>query len=155
MNEPFKIWRGSVEDAPSLAALHAPVFPDAWPEEAFRSLLPREGVVVLMGARADADAAEGFILIRVVAGEAEVLTFCVAADARRSGLGSALLAAAYDVARDLGADEIFLEVGERNEAALALYRRDGFVVVGRRAAYYHHGDQSADALVMRRILNQR
>jgi ribosomal-protein-alanine N-acetyltransferase len=109
----------------------------------------------LIGSRMAGRDAEGFILIRVVAGEAEVLTFCVAADARRSGLGSALLATGYDIARDLGAQEIFLEVGEKNEPALALYRRDGFVAVGRRAAYYHHGDQSADALVMRRILNQR
>jgi ribosomal-protein-alanine N-acetyltransferase len=155
MSERFNIWRGSATDAPTLAALHAPVFPDAWPEEAFRSILTREGVVVLIGSRMAGRDAEGFILIRVVAGEAEVLTFCVAADARRSGLGSALLATGYDIARDLGAQEIFLEVGEKNEPALALYRRDGFVAVGRRAAYYHHGDQSADALVMRRILNQR
>lgn len=155
MSEAWRIWRGGMDDAPTLAALHAPVFPDAWPIEAFRSLLPREGVVVLLGARAEVSAAEGFVLVRVVAGEAEVLTFCVAADARRSGLGSALLATAYDVARDLGAEEMFLEVGEKNQPALTLYQRDGFVAVGRRTAYYHHGDQSADALVMRKILNQR
>jgi [ribosomal protein S18]-alanine N-acetyltransferase len=155
MSEAFRIWRGGADDAAALAALHAPVFADAWPEEAFRSLLPREGVIVLMGSRAAVSDAEGFILIRVVAGEAEVLTFCVAAQARRSGLGSRLLATAYDLACELGAKEMFLEVGEKNDAALALYLRDGFVAVGRRAAYYHHGDQSADALVMRRVLNQR
>jgi ribosomal-protein-alanine N-acetyltransferase len=155
MTDAFKIWRGGAEDAAMLAALHAPVFSDAWPEEAFRSLLPREGVVVLLGERAAARSAEGFILIRVVANEAEVLTFCVAEAARRSGLGGALLTAAYETSRAAGADEMFLEVGERNDAALSLYRRDGFMVVGRRSAYYHHGDQSADALVMRKILNQR
>jgi ribosomal-protein-alanine N-acetyltransferase len=54
--------------------------------------------------------------------------------------------------RELGAREMFLEVGEKNEAALALYRGRGFSLVGRRAAYYRHHDVPADALVMRRVL---
>jgi len=150
----MRVWSGGPRDAAVLARLHAPVFPDAWPQEAFRSVLVRDGVNVLMGAREGVKQAEGFILIRSVADEAEVLTFCVSEAARRSGLGSALLALAYDTARGLGADDIFLEVGEKNEPALKLYKRDGFVVVGRRTAYYHHGDQTADALVMRKTLKQ-
>jgi ribosomal-protein-alanine N-acetyltransferase len=130
------------------------VFPDAWPQEAFRSVLVRDGVNVLMGARDGVKNAEGFVLFRAVADEAEILTFCVAETARRSGLGGALLDMAYATARGLGADDMFLEVGERNEPALALYKRDGFVVVGRRAAYYHHGGKPADALVMRKTLKQ-
>jgi ribosomal-protein-alanine N-acetyltransferase len=151
----LRIWRGGTDDAPRLAELHAPVFPDAWPQEAFRSLLSREGVFVVLGARSQTGSAEGFVLMRVVAGEAEVLTLCVAKPARQSGLGGAVLGTAYDLARTMGATEAFLEVGEANAAALALYRRDGFTVVGRRAAYYRHADKPADALVMRKTLNQR
>jgi ribosomal-protein-alanine N-acetyltransferase len=154
MSKGMRVWSGGPRDAAVLARLHAPVFPDAWPQEAFRSVLVRDGVNVLMGAREGVKHAEGFVLIRSVADEAEVLTFCVSAAARRSGLGSALLAVAYDTARGLGADDMFLEVGEKNEPALKLYKRDGFVVVGRRTAYYHHGDQTADALVMRKSLKQ-
>jgi ribosomal-protein-alanine N-acetyltransferase len=150
----FRIWSGGPRDAAVLARLHGPCFPDAWPQEAFRSVLVRDGVNVLMGAREGVKKAEGFVLIRAVAGEAEILTFCVSDAVRRSGLGGALLDMAYDTARGLGADEMFLEVGEKNEPALALYKRDGFVVVGRRAAYYHHGDTPADALVMRKSLKQ-
>lgn len=150
----FRIWRGGVGDAPELAQLHAPSFSDAWPEEAFRSLIDRDGVVVLMGSRAPAGAAEGFILIRTVARECEVLTFCVADEAQRSGLGGALLDAACELALTQGAGEIFLEVGERNGAALSLYRGRGFLEVGRRAAYYHHGADAADALVMRKALTR-
>jgi ribosomal-protein-alanine N-acetyltransferase len=154
MSKGMRVWSGGPRDAAVLARLHAPVFPDAWPQEAFRSVLVRDGVNVLMGAREGVKQAEGFILIRSVSDEAEVLTFCVSAAARRSGLGSALLAVAYDTARGLGADDMFLEVGEKNEPALKLYKRDGFVVVGRRTAYYHHGDKPADALVMRKSLKQ-
>lgn len=149
----MKIWRGNAGDAATLARLHAPVFSDAWPEEAFRSLIERDGVIVLLASRSAAGAADGFILVRAVAGEGEVLTFCVAAEAQRAGLGRALIVAACDAARDHGAREMFLEVGEQNVAALALYRGHGFVEVGRRAAYYHHGDDAADALVMRKVLN--
>lgn len=149
----MKMWRGNAGDAATLARLHAPAFSDAWPEEAFRSLIERDGVVVLLASRSSERAADGFILVRTVAGESEVLTFCVAADAQRVGLGRALLSAACEAAREQGAREMFLEVGEQNAAALALYRDEGFVEVGRRAAYYHHGDGAADALVMRKALN--
>ena len=147
-----RIRRGGIGDASVLAALHAPVFTDAWPAEAFASLLARDGVSVFLGAR-DAGSAEGFVLIRVAAGEAEVLTFCVADAARRCGLGRALLRQAFDTAAAAHASEMFLEVGEANVAALALYRREGFRDVGRRRAYYRHGDEGADALVMRKVLN--
>lgn len=147
-----RLWSGGVEDAALLARLHAGVFPDAWPEEAFASLLARAEVLVLLIARATAQAADGFALVRAVAGEAEILTFCVAKEARRRGLGKTLLEAACEAARERGADELFLEVGEENAAARALYQKNGFGVVGRRAAYYRHGPEAADAIVMRRLL---
>lgn len=149
----FRIWRGGVNDADTLAALHAPSFPDAWPAEAFRSLIARDGVTVLIGVD-DEGSPRGFILVQCVAGEAEVLTFCVAEAFRRSGLGRSLLAAALALAAEQGAEQMFLEVGEGNGPALRLYRRAGFGEVGRRAAYYHHGLDASDAIVMRKVLNQ-
>lgn len=149
-----RIWRGGIEDAPVLAALHAPSFPDAWPEDAFRSLIAREEVFVLLGAIDDDDAAQAFILVQSAVDEAEVLTFCVLPSARRFGLGRALLQAACATAAQRGAGRVFLEVGEGNGPALSLYRREGFSEVGRRAAYYHHGPDAADAIVMRKVLNQ-
>ena len=139
--------------AATLAALHGPAFPDAWPEPAFASLLERAEVMALLGTAGDA-AAQGFILVRSVAGEAEVLTFCVAEAARGRGLGRALLEGACEAVRQSGATEMFLEVGERNAAAITLYGQAGFLAVGRRGAYYHHGADASDAIVMRRDLNQ-
>ena len=153
MSGSIRTWQGSVGDAALLAALHAPCFSDAWPEAAFASLLERAEVTVLLGAVADSPP-QGFILLRTVADEAEILTFCVAEDIRRLGLGRALLHAACDAARARGAVHAFLEVGARNEAAFCLYRATGFVEVGRRGAYYQHGSEASDALVMRRILNR-
>jgi ribosomal protein S18 acetylase RimI-like enzyme len=50
----------------------------------------------------------------------------VASDARRSGLGRALVSAAFDRARARGCKRIELDVDEDNSSALALYRALGF-----------------------------
>jgi ribosomal-protein-alanine N-acetyltransferase len=155
MTAAHRVWVGGAADASTLARLHAGVFVDAWPEEAFASLLSRPEVSVLLAARAGAMDAEGFILLRTVAGEGEVLTFCVAKDAQRCGLGKTLLADACEAVQAKGASEFFLEVGEDNAPARALYQKSGFASVGRRAAYYRHGPEAADAIVMRRLLAAR
>lgn len=153
MIEAFRIWPGSKGDSADLARLHAAAFSDGWPEPAFASLLERDGVAVFLGAREDTVVAEGFILIRAVADEAEVLTFCVQLGARRAGLGRALLDAAEQFLRASGILKMFLEVSEDNVSAVPLYQRFGFLTVGRRAAYYQNGLEASDALVMKKMLS--
>ena len=147
-----RLWLATPLDAAKMAELHAPAFVDAWPEEAFASLLSREEVFAVLGAAGSERIAQGLVLMRAVAEEAEVLTICVAGDAKRSGLGQALLIEACKIARARGADHLFLEVAETNIAATRLYLKLGFKTVGRRAAYYRQADNAADALVMRREL---
>ena len=52
----------------------------------------------------------------------------VSADARRSGLGDALVRLAFERARERGARRIELDCFEDNAPALALYERNGFSV---------------------------
>ena len=154
MTQAVKIIGGGAGDAAAMAALHASAFADAWPEAAFAALMAREGVFALLALRAADDVLRGFILIQLAADEAEVLTFCVSKETRQTGLGGALLTAACDLARAGGARAMFLEVGEANAAAIKLYEREGFAVVGRRPAYYRRDHGAGDALVMRKVLNQ-
>jgi ribosomal-protein-alanine N-acetyltransferase len=135
-----------LEDAPALAALHALSFPpaEAWGADAMRLMLEMPGAYGLWRS------AEGLVLARAAAGEAEILTLAVAPAARRRGLGAALLAAAMQGAILRGAAEMFLEVAAGNAAALALYAAAGFAEVGRRRRYYASGE---DALVLRRALS--
>ncbi|WP_043361115.1 GNAT family N-acetyltransferase [Belnapia sp. F-4-1] len=134
------------EDAPALAALHALAFPpaEAWGPDAMRLMLEMPGAFGLWYP------AEGLVLARAAAGEAEILTLAVAPAARCRGLGAALLGAALQGAVLRGAAEMFLEVAAGNEAALALYAAAGFAGVGRRRRYYANGE---DALVLRRSLS--
>ncbi|HEY0438085.1 MAG TPA: GNAT family N-acetyltransferase, partial [Phenylobacterium sp.] len=90
------------------------------------------------------------ILCRVAAGEMEILTIGVAQAARRRGVAKALIAAALPVARDLGAEAVFLEVAVDNDSAIALYKALGFTATGLRKSYYDRGPAGVmDALVMR------
>ncbi|GAW41666.1 ribosomal-protein-alanine N-acetyltransferase [Brevundimonas sp. SH203] len=130
-----------------LAALHAEAFAAPWDARAFSDLLAQPGVC--LGVETD-----GFILIRVVLDEAEILTLAVRPDARRQGLGRRLVERACDAAKEAGAASLFLEVAEDNAAARALYARAGFVEIGRRKAYYTGTDgRRIDALALRRDLS--
>lgn len=131
--------------AKALADLHAEAFDTPWPIQAFADLLGQAGVVL----EGDND---GFILIRVVADEAEILTLAVRPAARRKGLGARLVRSASDRAAASGATRMFLEVAEDNAPARALYGTLGFEAAGRRPRYYPRTDGPAvDALIL--VLN--
>jgi ribosomal protein S18 acetylase RimI-like enzyme len=51
---------------------------------------------------------------------------------RHQGLGTRLIAAAIARAREMGLERVELQVYERNEPAVALYRKVGFQVEGRK-----------------------
>ncbi len=60
----------------------------------------------------------------------ELQRIYVLRDAQGGGHGAALMAAALKMARDWGADVIWLGVWEHNDRALAFYARHGFRVAG-------------------------
>lgn len=127
-----------------LAALHAAAFDRPWDAGAFATLLDQSGVFAV-------EEADGFILMRVAADEAEILTLAVRPGARRRGLGARLVGQGAVAAAARGADRLFLEVAEDNAAARALYARAGFVEAGRRPGYYQQADGSRrDALLLAR-----
>ena len=132
------------DDTGALAALHAEAFDRPWSEADIAAVMAGHGALALVVE------AQGFILCRAIAGEAEILTLAVAPAARRLGVGRALVEAAAGLAATRAAGSLFLEVAHDNVAALALYASAGFERVGLRRGYYATG---ADAVVMRRALN--
>lgn len=126
-----------------MAALHGRAFvnPRPWSSAEIADLLTSPLCFVLTEL-------EGFLIGRVVAGEAELLTVAVEPAAQGRGLGSRLIARFLAEAGLRGADAAFLEVAAENAIALAAYRKAGFVEQGRRRGYYG----GVDAVVMRRPL---
>jgi RimJ/RimL family protein N-acetyltransferase len=68
------------------------------------------------------------------------LGMAVAHEWRGRGVGSALLAAAIDWARERGLHKLSLGVFAHNDAAIALYRKFGFVAEGRRIKHYRRAN---------------
>ena len=93
---------------------------------------------------------KGFLLGQVVAGEAELLTIAVAPDARRQGIGRALVEAFLTEAKARNAESAFLEVAETNTAARSVYAAAGFAQTGRRKGYYRGAGLVVDAILMGR-----
>jgi RimJ/RimL family protein N-acetyltransferase len=72
----------------------------------------------------------------------------VALDTRRQGVGTALLRAAVDWARENGVRKLELHVFPWNEAAIALYDAFGFEREGYRKQHYRRGGEFVDAILM-------
>ncbi len=77
----------------------------------------------------------------------------VAREWRGRGVGSALLAVAIEGARERGLHKLSLGVFAHNAAAIALYRKFGFVEEGRRVKHYRRSSgEFWDALDMGLLL---
>lgn len=81
-------------------------------------------------------AVAGFLVARKIGGDIEILNFAVRPDARKRGVGTALLLEAFAWAKTVEAASALLEVRASNIAALEFYKRHGFEVTGRRKQYY-------------------
>jgi [ribosomal protein S18]-alanine N-acetyltransferase len=139
-------------DASAIAALHAACFRRGWGEQEVEALLLDRHVIAH---RASAGGRLiGFIMSRLVADEAEILSVAVAARSQGRGLARALLSLHLRRLAGLGARAVFLEVDEHNRAAIRLYDRAGFHEVARRPNYYPAAAaKPATALILRRDLS--
>lgn len=130
-------------DLAQLAAIHAESFDAPWSAQALGELLaaPDTFAFYLDG---------GFIFVRRIADEAEILTLAIARTKRGRGIGANLVRSAAAHAAQHGAERLFLEVAFANVAAQRLYRGLGFREVGRRKDYYALGaGKFDDALILR------
>jgi ribosomal-protein-alanine N-acetyltransferase len=137
----------SVADADALASLHARCFARPWSADDFRRFSgwpPYFGLVVW-----HESTAIGFILSSMAGGQSDIVSIGVDPAFRRRGIASALIEQLLSDAARLGVETLFLEVETGNEGAIALYRRHGFEIAGRRPAYYDSPAGPLDALVMR------
>lgn len=146
------IRRATVEDAAPLAALAARIFYDtfasstsaedmeaflasAYSEERKRREIEDPSIVTLV-----ADAGELVAYAQVQAGEppacvtgpapVELMRFYVEKSYHGRGVAQRLMSAVESVARELRAETLWLGVWERNDRALAFYRKCGFREVG-------------------------
>ncbi|MDB5920717.1 MAG: rimI [Massilia sp.] len=137
-------------DLDDVVALEQSVYPHPWSRGNFADSLDAgyHAWVLREGGQL-----AGYFLVMAAVDEAHLLNVSVAARCQRQGLGRYLLDKVAACARGLGAESVLLEVRPSNLRALDVYRRYGFVDIGRRKAYYPaHNGQREDAIVMRYVL---
>jgi len=88
----------------------------------------------------------GFVGFWIMVGEAHITNIAVRVPYRRQGIGELLLISAMDMATELNAHIITLEVRASNTPALRLYQKCGFTQVGLRRGYY--SDNKEDGILM-------
>jgi ribosomal-protein-alanine N-acetyltransferase len=140
-------------EAEMLAELHADGFARGWSADEIAALMAGANVFVLAARRESLLGLRkmvGFVMVRIAADEAEILTIAVSPTRRGNGFGRLLMEEAL---RRLYRERVaacVLEVNCDNEPALGLYRRLGFEEVGARKGYYDSvGGSGGSALVMR------
>ncbi len=137
-------------DSVAMAQLHMQGFHRPWNDGDFRSFLNQStifGYIARPVGRGKKSA--GFVLVRLAAGEAEILTIAVDKGERRNGVGTALIETVLRTLHQLRAQCLFLEVDEKNNGAINLYKRLGFSLIARRPSYYDTEAGKSSALVMR------
>ncbi len=124
-----------------LANLHQKCFPHKpWSADDFADL-KKSGCEIIASQN-------GFIVWRAVADEAELITIGVAPDARRTGIGAAMIGIMEGELKKSGVKSVFLEVAENNAPARKLYEQNGYVKIGVRPKYY----DGIDAIMMKKDL---
>jgi ribosomal-protein-alanine N-acetyltransferase len=98
----------------------------------------------------DKKSVAGFLVVRAVVAEAEILNLCIAPEKRRSGLAESLLDVAVAELRRTRVDRLFLEVRESNTPAISFYEKHKFRETGRRPGYYRNPDEAA-VLMMKEL----
>ena len=127
-------------DIPKIAELEKRCFADAWSETeldgclslpVYKTFLLEDGSNII-----------GYACLLTVYEDAEILNIAVAPEFRKRGYGLSLMRKMLTVAKQSGAQSVFLEVRENNEPAKNLYRSLGFEEYGLRKNYYPDGENA-------------
>ena len=128
----------TVSDIPAVFSIEQSVQRSSWSQSQFlNSLVAKDDAWVFE----EADIILGYLIIKPVLEEGEVLTIGVSKAAQRKGIARQLLEGAV-----ISFASLYLEVRVSNNAAIALYEALGFQQISRRKNYY----KTEDALIMKK-----
>ncbi len=127
-------------DIHALALLEADRFAsDRLSRRSLMALAKSNSACLLVAVRAKQPVGCAVLLTRRGGRSARLYSIAVAADEAGRGVGSRLLAAAEEAARDRGFDRLHLEVRADNPAAVSFYEKSGYRPIGERPDYYEDG----------------
>jgi len=141
----YNIVRLEERHLPEVAELEKLCFSTPWSEEALRGEL-KGPFTHYFAAVDERGRILGYAGMQAVLDEGYITNIAVSPSLRRLGIADALLGILLDSGREMKLSFLTLEVRESNKAAISLYDKFGFQVVGRRRNYYENPRE--DALLM-------
>ncbi|OAT84762.1 ribosomal-protein-alanine N-acetyltransferase [Bacillus sp. MKU004] len=135
----------TVDDLDAVMEIEHRSFSIPWTREAFYNEIEQNHLSTYLVVE-DGECIAGYCGVWLVVDEAHITNVAVLPDYRGKGLGEALMMRIMEIAKQVGARVMTLEVRVSNEAAKGLYRKMGFQDGGIRKRYY--SDNQEDALVM-------
>ncbi|HLO12065.1 MAG TPA: ribosomal protein S18-alanine N-acetyltransferase [Pseudoneobacillus sp.] len=133
------------EDIDQIVNIEKLSFATPWSKEAFYNELYKNQFATYLVIE-DGEKIIGYCGVWIVVDEAHITNIAVLPEYRGRKLGEALLSKVIQMAKELGAKSMTLEVRVTNIIAQNLYRKFGFENGGIRKGYYT--DNQEDALVM-------
>lgn len=140
----------TLKDIPEVMDIDRLSFPIPWSERSYRYELESNSAAQLLVAdyhHLDRVDLVGYVGFWFVVDEVHISTLAVHPDFRHRGIGDDLLRGALRLGHSMGGIFVTLEVRMSNQAALHLYEKNGFEIVGRRKNYYQ--DNREDAWLMK------
>ena len=129
---------------------------DPWTEQTLAEMLAQDSTHIMIvykpEGKADNNKVIGYCLYQVIFEQAEILRIGTHPDYQRQSIASQLFATLNNELINNKVESLLLEVRADNAPALALYERQGFVVIHKRKSYYQLPHRPAiDALILQRV----
>ena len=135
------------EDAVTLSEIERGVFgKNAWTVNDFIETVAIEYAYYLVAEERDTGRIVGICGYRDMCGEADITNVCIIPEMRKHGIAYEMLKCLMEYGLDHGVKDFTLEVRAKNEAAIGLYEKLGFISEGVRPGFYE--DPKDDALIM-------
>lgn len=124
----------SYEDIAQISKMEQSYFGQPWSESSIATYAEKGNTIFVVARRGQE--VVGYIAILCILDEGNLVSIAVHEECREMGIATELLDIAYEKAAERGVASINLEVRESNEAAIALYEKEGFAQIGRRKGFY-------------------
>lgn len=140
----FFIRRMKEDDLPAVRTIEALSFSNPWSDSTFLGEIQNTPVSFpLVVVRKPSDKVIGYIIYWHIREDVQVNNIAVHPDFRGKGIGEALMRHVIEKVRRNGATFMTLEVRLSNAAAVTLYKKLGFDILGTRKNYYTNPDEDA------------
>jgi ribosomal-protein-alanine N-acetyltransferase len=148
----FRIIPFDLHHLESASVLHRACLEECWSLATLKETMAEPMIIGFTAVQiAPSDPLIGFIIVRIILDEAEILTLVVSPHTRRQGVGRSLVKKALNAAYKKGVQHIYLEAAENNIAALRLYSLFGSEKYGERAGYYSSNKGCNQAAILLKL----